>query len=125
MQKQVFSSPQGDVSIVPKRQVPDPIVAETVEVPPSNVTNRVNTSAFLVVLKVVEICQIRVLEVVVENPVVRKRRNSTMQVVQETDEMSFVQSLDARRLVAQQKTIEVQQELNIIRLVNDTDPSWL
>ena len=125
MQKQVFSSPQGDVPIVPKRQVPDPVGAETVEVPPSNVINRVNTCAFLVVLKVIEICQIRVLEIVVENPVVRKRRNSTVQVVQKTDEMSFVQSLDARRLVAQQKTIEVQQELNIMRLVSDTDPSWL
>ena len=103
MQKQVLTSPQSDVPIVPKRQVPDPAGAETVEVPPSNVIDRVNTytSAFLVVSKVVEKCQIRVLQIVVENPVVRQRSNSTVQVVQKTDEMSLVQSIYARRLVAQ------------------------
>ena len=101
VQKQVLSSPQGDVPVVPKRQVPDPAGAETVEVPPSNVKKRVNTSAFLVVLKFVEICQIRVRQIVVENPVVRQKRNSTVQVVQKTEEMSLLQSIDARRLVAQ------------------------
>ena len=77
MQKQVLSNPQGDVPDVPKRQVPDPAGAETVRHPFECHRQRVNTSAFLVVSKVVAMCQIRVMQIVVENPVVRQRRNSS------------------------------------------------
>ena len=68
------------------------------EVTQSSVIDKVTVPAFLVVQTIVEVCQLRFLQSVVEYPGVRQSRIPT---VQKTDEMPLVRSIDTLLLLAQ------------------------
>ena len=74
---------------------------ETVEVLQVDVVDSVNTPTFLVVQTIVEVCQIRFPQSLIENLGVRQRRNPSVQLVQKTDEVSPLQSVGTPRLFAE------------------------